>query len=269
MWSLDSLSNLKFATKQLCNGMTFLLEIDFAILIVITFAALVTSAIHGATGVAGGFLMTAVLAVVIGVKPVIPIMSVALLISHSSRAILNVKNFDKSAFFAVVIPAVPCIVIASLLYGRMSSSFIAIVLGTMVLLSIPLRRWAQSRKIKTSRQTLGSVGVIYGFLSGVSIGPGMLLIPFMLGYGLAKEAFVATLAAIALVTNITRLSIFGATDLLDSRYLILGILVGLLTIPGNWIGRTVLRKMSIQRHTVFVDVLTVIGAANFFWLALS
>lgn len=247
--------------------MTLFADLSLPVLFVIAFAALVTSSIHGATGVAGGFLMTVVLALIIGVKPVIPIMSVALLISHSSRAILNFGDFNKTAFFAVIVPAVPCIILAAFLYGRMSSSLIAAVLGSLVLFSIPLRRWAQAREIKASKRTLNSVGTVYGFLSGVSIGPGMLLIPFMLGYGLAKEAFVATLAAIALVTNITRLSVFNSTDLLDTRYLVLGIIVGVLTIPGNWLGRKVLRKMTSQNHTNLVDVLTVIGAMNFFWLA--
>ncbi|MEM8751142.1 MAG: sulfite exporter TauE/SafE family protein [Pseudomonadota bacterium] len=243
-------------------------DLSLLTLAVICVAALATSAVHGATGVAGGFLMTAVLASVIGVKPVVPVMSVALLISHSSRALLNLPDFNKRAFFAVTLVAVPCIVAGALIYGRMSSSLVAAVLGTIVLISIPLRRWAMNRKVRTSTITLNAVGAVYGALSGVSIGPGMLLIPFMLGYGLAKEAFVATLAAIALVTNVTRLTVFGASDLLDMRYLALGILIGLLTIPGNWLGRTVLRRMTNAGHATLVDVLTVIGALNFFWLAL-
>ncbi|MEO1398113.1 MAG: sulfite exporter TauE/SafE family protein [Pseudomonadota bacterium] len=229
--------------------------------------ALLTSSVHGATGVAGGFLMSAVLASVIGVKPVVPIMSVALLISHSSRALFNIRDFDRTAFFTIAIPAVPCIITGALLYGRMSSTLVAAVLGSVILLSIPIRRWAKSRKITAGRRTLGSAGAVYGGLSGVSIGPGMLLIPFMLGYGLSKEAFVATLAAIALTTNVTRVTVFGGTDLLDGRYLVLGLLIGLLTIPGNWIGRSVLRKMTGDSHSTLVDALTVVGALNFFWLA--
>ena len=95
----------------------------------------------------------------------------------------------------------------------------------------------------------------------------MLLVPFMLGYGLSKEAFVATLAVIALATNITRVSVFGGTELLGGSFLLLGLLVGLVTIPGNWIGRSVLRRMTNEGHGGFVDVLTVLGALNFFWLA--
>lgn len=232
-------------------------------------AALVTSAIHGATGVAGGFLMTAVLAGLIGVKPVVPVMSVALLISHSARIFLNRQNFKADVFWAVVLPATPCIIFAAWLYGKMSSALLAVILGLVVVLSIPLRRWASSRQIRTSKRTLMGVGSIYGALSGASIGSGMLLIPFMLGFGLTKEAFVGTLAAIAFTTNVTRVTVFSSTQLLDTQFLLLGIFVGLMTIPGNMIGRYVLRRLTDGRHALAVDILTVLGALNFFWLAFN
>jgi len=242
-------------------------DLGLATILLVCVAALVTSSIHGATGVAGGFLMTAVLAVIIGVKPVVPVISIALLISHSARVYFNKKDFNRDAFLAITIPAVPCIIITAWAYGRMSSSFIAILLGAIVLLSIPLRRWAKSRNIKAGRKSLQGAGVVYGLLSGVSVGVGVLLSPFMLGFGLAKEAFVATLAAIALTANLTRTLVYGATDTLDMNYLLLGIFIGLITIPGNWFGRSFLHKMSQERHTITVELLTVIGALNFFWMA--
>ncbi len=249
--------------------MNFIFEdLSTATVIAVAVMALLTSIVHGATGVAGGFLLSAALAVVIGVAPIVPVVSVSLLISHGSRAVLNFKDFDKSAFLAISIPAIPCVIAMALIYGRLSSHLIAIILGGVILVSIPIRRWAKSREINASRRTLSGVGAIYGALSGVSIGPGMLLVPFMLGHGLKKEQFVATLAVIALLTNITRVSVFGASNLLSSEYIIIGVLCGLMTIPGNWIGRTMLRRMTNENHSVLVDILTVFGALNFFWLAI-
>ncbi len=233
----------------------------------VALAALVTSAIHGATGIAGGFLLVAALAPVIGVKPIVPIISVALVISHSVRALLNVRDFNRTAFLAVAVPAVPFIVMGALLYGQLSGPAIAGLLASVILASIPLRRWAKHRSITAGLPSLAGAGAVYGGLSGTSIGPGMLLIPFLLGYGLTKEAFVATLAAIALLTNVTRLSVFGSTDLLQPHLVVLGVLVGLVTIPGNWIGRVFLRRMTGADHALFVDILTVIGATNLLWLA--
>ncbi len=184
-----------------------------------------------------------------------------------SRALLNMRDFDKTAFLAISLPAIPCIIVMAFVYGKMSSSLIALVLGLVILSSIPVRRWATSRKLKTSRNNLSAVGALYGALSGISMGPGMLLVPFMLGYGLTKEAFVGTLAAIALITNLTRIPVFGFTNLLTWEYVQLGILMGIITIPGNWLGRHFLRRMTNEKHSGFVDILTILGALNFFWLA--
>ena len=243
--------------------------LDLTHIIVIALIALLTSIIHGATGVAGGFLLSAAIAPIIGVVAVVPVISISLLLSHSSRAFLNRQDFDKTAFLLIALPATPCIIAVAFIYGRLSSSLIAAILGCVILLSIPLRRWAQSRRVKTSKLSLSSIAAIYGGLSGVSIGPGMLLAPFMMGYGLTKEAFVATLAAVALLTNITRTSVYGASHLLSLDYVILGLLVGIITIPGNWIGRIMLKKMTSRRHAALVDILTIIGAINFFWLSIK
>ena len=231
--------------------------------------AFVTATIHGATGVAGGWLLTAALAPVIGVAPIVPVISVALLISHAARTTLNFAHFDRTVFLAICLPAVPCIATMALVYGRISSTLIAIVLGTVILVAVPLRHWTESRKIHASRRTLVGIGAVYGTLSGVSIGPGMLLVPFMLGRGLSREAFVATLAGIALVSNLTRTTVFGSTDLLTTDLFLYGAFIGLMTIPGNWFGRIALRRMTNKHHARLVDVLTVIGALNFYWLAIN
>lgn len=236
-------------------------------ILLICFVALLTSTLHGATGVAGGFLLSAAIAPIVGIAPIVPIMSISLLISHASRAILNRKDFDRDVFLAISVPAIPCIALFAFLYGQMSATLIAIVLASVILISIPIRKWAKSRKIKANKKMLSGIGVIYGGLSGISIGPGMLLIPFMLGYGLTKEAFVATLAVIALLTNATRLTVFGVSDLFNADIIIIGLLLGLVSIPGNWLGRYILRKISSDRHSGIVDILSIIGALNFFWLA--
>jgi uncharacterized protein len=246
---------------------TVFAEFSTTSLILVALAALATSAIHGATGVAGGLLLSAAIASIIGVKPVVPMLSIALLISHGSRALLNLKDFDRTVYLAVALPAIPCIIAGAFIYGRLTSAAIAILLATVILVSIPIRRWAQSRAIKANVATLSGIGVVYGGLSGASIGPGMLLIPFVLGYGLRKGAFVATLAVIALTTNVVRLTVFGGTSLLEPHVILLGVLVGLLTVPGNWIGRLMMTRMSLALHIGLVDILTVLGGLNFLWLA--
>ena len=242
-------------------------EFGFWILLGVVAAALITSTIHGAVGVAGGTLMTAALALLIGVRPAVPVMSVALVISHFSRSMLNARAIDWRALVIIMGAAAPMIVVGTLLYGMLPVRAIALVLGVLILATIPTRHWAQSRQIKAGGATLGAIGGVYGFLAGASIGSVMLLTPFMLGYGLSKEAFVATMAVIALATNAVRIAAFGGSHLLDAHFALMGLLVGLVMIPGNWLGRTFLRRMAPGTHGRLIDLFALAAGLNFLYLA--
>lgn len=237
-------------------------------LAVILFGTLVTSYIHGATGLAGGILLAAILAPIIGVSALVPVMSVTLLISHLSRAVINKRDFHRGVYLLIVLPAVPALVVSTNIYASLSAAWISGILGVVVLISIPYRHWAARKQIKTRKGALVAAGFLHGSLTGVSIGPGMLLVPLMLGYGLNKEAFVATFAALALTVNITRVVSFGAIGQLPWDFMVLGFLMGVLTIPGNLLGRQSLRKMGSSRHSFWVDILTLMAGGNFLWIML-
>lgn len=244
-----------------------LTEVGVVPLILLLIASFFSSLVHGATGIAGGFLLSAVAAPILGIQVVVPVLSIALLISHSARAILNIKQFDMFAYLHIVLPATPFIIIAAFVYGRLSNVAIAILLGTVVMLSIPMRRSAKAWKLTPSKPVLWFCGGIYGSIAGAAIGPGMLLMPVLMSLGMKREAFVATLAAIALTTNVIRASVYGFTDLLAPHILLLGVLIGVATIPGAWFGRLILRRMTDERHIVVVEWLVLLGGLNFFWMA--
>ena len=47
----------------------------------------------------------------------------------------------------------------------------------------------------------------------------------------------------------------------------LGLAIGAITIPGNWTGRVLLRKMRDRDHRVIIDIMTVLMILNFVYLA--
>jgi uncharacterized membrane protein YfcA len=244
-------------------------EFGIGTLLAIAAAALITSTIHGAVGVAGGLLMTGALALLIGVRASVPIMSIALIFSHGARSLMNLPAIDFRAFAAVMIAALPFIVLTSLIYVVLPVNVLAAILAFIIFTSIPMRHWAQSRNIKAGYGSLAAIGAVYGFFAGASIGSATILSPFLLGFGLFKEAFVATMAMISLSTNVIRIGVFSGADVLTSDYALLGVLVGLIMIPGNWIGRAVLRQITVHRHGQMVDVLAAVGGLNFFYLAIT
>ena len=97
----------------------------------------------------------------------------------------------------------------------------------------------------------------------------MILIPFMLCYWLTPVNFVATLAVIATFTNVARVISYSSLGLIDQNLLIIGILAGLATIPGNIVGRYFLKRAQTKSHGIWVDVLTFGGGLNFLWKALQ
>ena len=240
--------------------------LDFFYIIIVAF---ITATITGVTGVAGGLLPAIFLAPIVGITSIMPILAVTLLIGSFSRSWINRYDFHKEAFLRIAVPAIPMVVVGSFVYAQLKPNMIAIILGTVVLTSIPLRRFAKSLAIKTSPFVLSCVGGLFGFLAGTATGPGLLLVPFMLGFGLSRTNFVATLAVIAGLTHVARVATYGGLGLISQEILIIGLLAGAATIPGSIVGRKFLKRMTNRNFEVLVDIVAFGGAINFIWLGLK
>ena len=216
---------------------------------------------------AGGVIMAAMLAHFIGIKTAVPVMTSALVISHLSRAIMYFRDTDWKIAFRVLLFGCPMIIVGALIFSVISPRTIAIIFAAFLIASFPIKYWARKHQIKTGPRLLAGASVIWGMLAGNVIGPAFFLAPFLLGTGMNRLAFVGTLASITLVMNVLKLGVFGATDLINGRLLVLGALIGVMTIPGNWAGRSILKKMQDSDHRLIIDFLTVLMIANFIYLA--
>ena len=236
-------------------------------LCLVAVAAFLTGILHGATGMAGGVVMASLLAHLIGIKAAVPAMTVALIFSHLSRVIMYAQETDWSIAGRVLLFGCPTIVIGAIVFGRISATTVAIVFAVFLTASFPIKYWAHRHKIVTGPRLLAAASSVWGMLAGNVIGPGFFLAPFLLGTGMNRLTFVGTLATVTLMMNILKLSVFGVTDLINWQLFTLGVSIGLVSIPGNWVGRTVLRGIKDSDHRLSIDVLTVLMTINFFYLA--
>lgn len=244
-------------------------DLPYYLLLLIAVSALLTATVHGATGLAGGVLMAAILAHILGIKAAIPVMTCALLFSHTSRVLIYRHDIDWSTVGRVLLFGLPTIVIGAFVFSKLSPRLIALIFALFLITSFPIKAWSQKNSLKTSPRLLAGASAVWGMLAGNVIGPGFFLAPFLLGTGMNRLTFVGTLAAIVLVMNATKLAVFGATDLMNPELLTLGVAIGLLTIPGNLLGQAILRRMQDSDHRLAVDIMTMMMIANFFYLALS
>tara|TARA_R110000824_G_scaffold336_1_gene1836 strand:+ start:265010 stop:265762 length:753 start_codon:yes stop_codon:yes gene_type:complete len=239
------------------------------LLLIIIAASFIAGLVHGAIGMVGGLLMTAVIAHFIGIKATVPLVTCALIFSHFSRGYMLRKDTDFKIVRHVLLFGLPTVVLGSIVFGYLPPRIIALVFGFVLTASVPIKYWARQYSIKTGPKLLAGASVLWGGLAGNVIGPGFFLAPFLLGTGMNRLTFVGTLATITLVMNLIKVSVFGYTDLLTPELIILGIIAGLSTIPGNYLGQKVLRWMTDGIHETIVDVMTLFLVANFFYLAFT
>ena len=73
----------------------------------------------------------------------------------------------------------------------------ALVIGSMLILSVPLRRLAKRRDLRISDAGLGAGAVGYGVVVGGTSGSGVILLSLLMAVGLEGAAVIATDAVIS------------------------------------------------------------------------
>ncbi len=232
-------------------------------------AAFFTAAFHAVAGLGGVLLLSALLTPLMGVKIVIPVLSVAAVIGNATRLYLFRSSVQWWAVRATMFAAVPAIVAGALLYSWLPARAIAVIMGVFLIVSVPLRRWLKKRDFEVGAKGLSAVGLVFGLFGGTVIGAGLILGPFLLGASIVGEALVGTVAAMGTILNVTKSVVFGGTKLVGLEHVIIGIALGLCMIPGAWTGRWIIRNTPIRLHTILVEALIIAGGCFFLWQGFS
>lgn len=95
---------------------------------------------------------------------------------------------------------------------------------------------------------------------------GPIMNPLYLSYGLVKEDMIATKAFHKTVLHLVKLIAYGSFGMLTAPDLGHGLVIGLASLPANWLGRQVLQRMSVDtfRQWVFGFI-----AVSGLWMAIQ
>jgi uncharacterized membrane protein YfcA len=166
-----------------------------------------------------------------------------------------------------MVTSLPASAVTALLYTRMSSDAIAVVLGSFLILSVPLRRYLQHLKFQLDQRGLMAIGVGYGLLTGALSGAGMLMVAALLAAGVTGGTLVGTDAAISTAMNLMKIAIFGGSSLLNGELVTIGIMIGLCTVPGAFLARRIMDRLPIHVHVWIMEVVIIAGGLSFLWQA--
>jgi uncharacterized membrane protein YfcA len=226
-------------------------------------AALIGSLLSALTGSGGAIVLSLVLAPIIGVAAVVQTISVAMLLSHVARVGAFWKLIDWPVAGRILLVAVPGCLAGAVLYTKLDEAAIALVLGLFLILVVVLKRLLSGQRFQMGPIGLLVASAVFGFLSGTTIGGGLLMIPILLGAGLAGAALVATDAIVGFTMHLTKTLVFGQAAVLTSAQVWLGAVIGICMFPGAWLAKALLARIPLKVHGLLLDGVVAFGGVSF------
>jgi len=217
--------------------------------------AIVAGCASGLSGFGAGLMMSALLVPLLGAKSAVAVLAVSMVATNLGRAAAFAATPSWPSALIILTGALPTMVPGAWLLSRMSDTAAALLVGVVLLASVAARRVHARSDRKVGPGILIAGGATVGLLAGLSTGGGVLIIPLLLGAGLRSAQLIVTDAVISLTLHIARVVAYGLLELLDKRGLLLGLVLGLATVPGSWLAAAIVRRTGAHVHALALELL--------------
>jgi uncharacterized membrane protein YfcA len=138
---------------------------------------------------------------------------------------------------------------------------VLILIGSMLVLSVPLRRALRARGFHFDDRRLAVASVLWGVLVGGTSGAGVILLAMLMGAGLEGAAVIATDAVISVALGVVKIAVFGFAGVITGQVIAVALLIGVVALPGAFLARALVERLPIHIHTAMLDAVVVIGGA--------
>jgi uncharacterized membrane protein YfcA len=234
-------------------------DISLVQLALVAGVALVASVVGGMAGYGTGALMPLVLVPLIGAEPVVPIIAISAIFTNLSRATAYRRHADRRRAGIVIVASAITTALGAYGYTMLSGTGAALVIGTMLILSVPLRRFARRRRLRIGDAGLGLGAIGYGVVVGGTSGSGVILLSLLMAAGLEGAAVIATDAMVSLATSAIKISVFGLAGVVTAQVVAFALLIGGVALPGAFFARNFVERMPVHIHTAILDAAVIIG----------
>jgi uncharacterized membrane protein YfcA len=219
--------------------------------------ALMSGFLSGLSGFGAGLMLSAFLVPIAGAKATVALLAVAMVVTNLGRIAAFGQRPDLRRALFVLAGAIPAMVPCAWLLTRISDALAGLIVAIFLLASIALRHILRRTRLNVGPVGLVTGGAVVGSVSGLSTGGGVMIIPLLLGAGLAGAALIATDAAISITLQIARSLAFQRFALLDEHLFVLGLILGLATMPGSWLAARLVLRTKVTVHTLALEALVV------------
>ena len=237
--------------------MPILPDVSLTELVLIVGLAAFSGIAGGVAGYGTGALMPLVLVPILGAAPVVPIIAVSAMFTNSARIFRRALNLRRAVI--ALVAAAPTCVLGAWLYTLLTGRGAALVIGTSLIATVPLRRLLKSRGHHLGEKGLAAAAAGWGVLVGGTTGAGVILLSLLMATGLEGAAVIATDATVSIVMGVVKLSVFGLAGVLTPVVLAVGLLIGGIGFFTTFIAKLIVERLPVHVHTAMLDVVVIVG----------
>ena len=245
--------------------------------IVVCLAALVVSALTLFSGFGLGTLLMPVFAIFFPVHIAIAATAMVHLANNLFKVALVGKNADWGIVLRFGVPAMVTAFLGASVLGMFTSipaltsysigedvndlTVVKLVIGVLIVIFALVDLIPRLAKISFDRRYLVLGGALSGFFGGLSGNQGALRSAFLLKAGLTKEVFIGSGVVCAVITDLTRLLVYGVAFFhdwsveLDSGIGGLVIAASMAAFLGTFIGSRLIKKITMRLIQLIVGVM--------------
>lgn len=176
------------------------------------------------------------------------------------------RQIDRRVFVPFAVMSALATLAGAMLQSRISSAIVTQVFAALLVISGLLGFTGVLERKHKGKAAAWVAGGAAGFFGGLCGEQGGLRAAGLMGFGLSKEAFVATGAAVGVIGDIVRMPIYAVRqwdELPPTLLPMAGALVGV--VAGLFLGQKLLKKLSQDRFGKVVSgVIVVVGVLLFF-----
>jgi len=217
--------------------------------------------VSGAAGFGGALLLLPVLALVLGDKSAVPVLTVAQLLGNLSRAGFGRRDIQWRPALLFSLGAVPASLVGSRLFVAMPTPLVLRAIGGLLLAVVALRHTSFGRR-KVPQRLLAPAGAGVGFLSAIAGSAGPLGAAVFLGLKLDPQAYVASEAVTAVLMHLTKALAYGRYAALSRADVLRGLLLGGSLVLGSWTGRKLITRIPKRGFSLLVEALLIVSAVS-------
>ena len=210
---------------------------DHALAIIV--AGVVAGAIAAISGFGIGSILTPLLAMWIGTKLAVALVSIPHFIGTALRFFVIRQHVDRHVLWSFGLTSAAGGLVGAILHLWLRSAVLGYVLGALLVFAGIMGLSGLAARMRFGKRTAWVAGALSGIFGGLVGNQGGIRSAALMGFNLQRDAFVATATAIALLIDLCRMPVYAVLQfqqIVAQRQLALIATVGVVagTLSGKW-----------------------------------